>query len=226
MENFSTLHFLYAFIMLAGAIYFFYLSREPKGVPLYEYFLAITIPLWSGAAYLSIAFGQGVLKQSERTIYFARYLDWVVTTPLLLLALAFTAMIYVEKKNKTMLLTLVALDIFMILTGLIADFSTGYVKYIWYSLGVLALLFILYIVWYPLRWIADSFGSRLSIHYKRSAAYLTFFWVLYPTVWLLGPSGAGLTQQAVDVLGFIILPIFSKVGFSILDLHGLRNLEE
>lgn len=79
---------------------FFYLSRKPKGVPLYEYFLAITIPLWSGAAYLSIAFGQGVLKQSDHKIYFARYLDWVVTTPLLLLALAFTAMIYVEKKEQ------------------------------------------------------------------------------------------------------------------------------
>ncbi|WP_226584087.1 bacteriorhodopsin [Halobacillus litoralis] len=224
MENFSTLHYLYSLIMLAGALYFYYLSRRPKGVPTYEYFLAITIPLWSGAAYLAIAFGQGVLKQSERTVYFARYLDWVVTTPLLLLALGLTAMIYVDKKNKTLLVTLVSLDVFMILTGLIADFSTGFIKYIWYTLGVIALLLILYIVWFPLRRIADTFGHKLSVHYRRCAAYLTCFWVLYPTAWLLGPSGVGLTQDMVDVAAFIILPIFSKVGFSILDLHGLRRL--
>ncbi len=224
MENFASLHYFYALVMLTGALYFFYLSRRPKGVPNYEYLVAILIPLWSGAAYLSIAFGQGVLEQSERTIYFARYLDWVVTTPLLLLALAFTAMIYTERKSKTILFSLVAADVFMILTGLIADLSSGVVKYVWYVLGVIALLLILYIIWYPLRQIADRSGHKLAIHYRRTAAYLTCFWILYPTVWVLGPSGVGLTQQTVDVLAFIILPIFSKVGFSVLDLYGLRRL--
>ncbi|MGM0847106.1 MAG: bacteriorhodopsin [Bacillota bacterium] len=219
-----TLHWVYFIIMAAGAFYFYILSRKPQGVPRYEYVIAIFIPCWSGAAYLSIALGQGFLEANERVIYFARYLDWVVTTPLLLLALALTAMFYKKEKDKALIGSLIGADVFMILTGLIADFSSGVEKYIWYSLGVLALLIILYIIWYPLRKIAKSSDEQLSKHYNRTALYLTAFWFAYPTVWILGPSGLGITQSGIDVLAFIILPIFSKVGFSILDLGGLRKL--
>ncbi|TYS72561.1 lactococcin [Rossellomorea aquimaris] len=224
MSMIYTLHWVYFIIMAVGAVYFYVLSRNPQGVPRYEYVIAIFIPCWSGAAYLSIALGQGFLESNERVIYFARYLDWVVTTPLLLLALALTAMFYKKEKDKALIGSLIGADMFMILTGLIADFSTGAQKYIWYSLGVLALLIILYIIWYPLRNIAKSSDKQLGKHYTHTALYLTAFWFTYPTVWLLGPSGLGLTQDGVEVLAFIILPIFSKVGFSILDLGGLRKL--
>ncbi|WP_226668950.1 bacteriorhodopsin [Metabacillus litoralis] len=217
------LHYFYVAVMLIGAFYFYIQSRDPRGVPKYEYLIAILIPIWSGAAYLSIALGQGFLERPEKTIYYARYIDWVVTTPMLLLALAFTAMFYV-KKNKTIIFTLIFADVFMILTGLIADLSNGVTTYIWYFLGVIALMIILYVIWYPLRNIADNRGLALSKHYKKTAAYLTVFWISYPTVWIIGPSGLGLTQELTDVTAFIILPIFSKVGFSILDLNGLRKL--
>lgn len=224
-ELINSLHWGYFFIMACGALYFYSLSRNPKGVPKYEYLIAIFIPCWSGTAYLSIALGQGLTETNDRIVYFARYLDWVVTTPLLLLALALTAMFYQKEKDKALIGSLIGADVFMILTGLIADFSSGIQKYIWYFLGVIALVIILYIIWYPLRRIADSSGEGLSKHYKRTALYLTLFWILYPTVWLIGPSGLGLAQHVTDLVAFIILPIFSKVGFSILDLLGLRKLE-
>ncbi|RSK26128.1 hypothetical protein EJF36_04125 [Bacillus sp. HMF5848] len=173
--------------MVSGAIYFYVLSRNPKGVPRYEYVIAIFLPVWSGAAYLSIALGQGFVNYNEKIVYFARYLDWVVTTPLLLLALALTAMFYRKEKDKAIIATLIGADVFMILTGLIADFSPAPQKYIWYVLGVIALVIILYTIWYPLRKIAAMSGPKLSRHYKRTALYLTAFWILYPMVWLLGP---------------------------------------
>ncbi|WP_456277955.1 bacteriorhodopsin [Bacillus sp. AK128] len=219
-----SLHWIYFLIMAIGALYFYVLSRNPQGVPIYEYLIAIFIPCWSGLAYLSIALGQGFLEVNDRMVYYARYLDWVVTTPLLLLALALTAMFYQKDKDKTLIGALIGADVIMILTGLIADFSSGYQKYLWYALGVIALLIILYIIWYPLRKIAHSSGKDLGKHYKRTALYLTLFWIAYPTVWLLGPSGLGFTQNSTDVLAFIVLPIFSKIGFSILDLWGLRKI--
>jgi bacteriorhodopsin len=54
--------------------------------------------------------------------------------------------------------------------------------------------------------------------------YFTVLWMGYPTAWLIGPSGLGLVNQTIDTLLFCVLPFFSKVGFSFLDLHGLRNL--
>ena len=220
----SLLHVFYFFVMITAAIYFFIISRKPEGVPLYEYVIAIVITGWSGVAYLSIALGQGLLERPDKTIYFARYLDWVVSTPLLLLSLALTAMFYEKKINKTLIGALVAADVFMILTGLIADFSPDSLKYIWYLLGLVALVIILFIVWVPLKKLADSANNQLSDHYKRVAMYLTAFWVLYPTAWVLGASGIGITQGTIDTLAFIVLPIFSKVGFGLLDLHGLRRI--
>ncbi|MCA0987538.1 bacteriorhodopsin [Guptibacillus algicola] len=221
-----TLHIIYFILMITAAIYFFILSRSPKNVPLYEYVIAMIITAWSGTAYLSIALGQGVVERADRTIYFARYLDWVVTTPLLLLSLALTAMFYEKKKNKGLLIALVSADVFMILTGLIADFSPERTKYIWYSFGIIALIIVLFILWMPLRRMAKAGGKRLSRHYNFTAAYLTSFWVLYPTAWLLGSTGLNITQEMVSALSFIILPLFSKIGFGIIDLHGLRRLNQ
>jgi bacteriorhodopsin len=45
-------------------------------------------------------------------------------------------------------------------------------------------------------------------------------------VWIIGPSGLGLIDQNWDTLLFVILPIFSKVGFSLYDLSLLRDLDE
>ncbi|ERJ10913.1 bacteriorhodopsin [Haloplasma contractile] len=216
-------HWIYSFFIFAGALYFYIQSRNPKGVPMYEYFIAIAIPVWSGIAYLSIAFGQGFLELQDQTVYFARYLDWIVTTPLLLIALALTAM-FRSSKNLTLILTLVIADVIMILTGLIADFSDGINTYLWYFIGMVCLFVILYVIWYPLRRIAQQKSEALSKHYRNTALYLTLFWFCYPTVWLLGPSGLGITNEVFDVASFIILPIFSKVGFSILDLYGLRKI--
>ena len=79
-------------------------------------------------------------------------------------------------------------------------------------------------IWGPLRTKTRKQKSELSNLYDKLATYFTVLWIGYPTVWILGPSGIGLFNQTIDTLLFCILPFFSKVGFSFLDLHGLRNL--
>lgn len=96
-------HWLYIAGMAIGAIHFILLSRNPRGVPRYEYLVAAFIPIWSGLAYLSMVLPGAVLEQGKIEVagqitYFARYIDWVVTTPLLLLALSWTAMHHLHKR--------------------------------------------------------------------------------------------------------------------------------
>ena len=213
----------YVIVMAIGAVSFYWLNRKNTKIPRMEYLIAIMIVVWSGTMYALMAVGQGQLQVGDRIIFFARYLDWVVTTPLLLLALAFTAMHYI-KKRITLILALVSADVLMIVSGLIADFSEGNVKYSWYLIGCLALLVIFYLVWGPLRKIAKKQSSELYMSFKVLAGYLSVLWLGYPTVWLLGPSGLNQLQQSTDVALFVFLPIFSKVGFSLLDLYLLRRL--
>lgn len=217
-------HWLYVASMAGGALYFVSLSAKPRGVPQYEYLVAIFIPVWSGLAYMAMALNQGKIGVAEQITHYARYIDWVVTTPLILLALAWTAMQFIPK-DKVLIASLIGTDIIMILSGLIADLSVGWVRYLWYGIGVVAFLIIIRIIWQPLRAKTRRQPPELSNLYNKLAIYLTVLWICYPTVWILGPSGIGLFNQTIDTLLFCVLPFFSKVGFSFLDLRGLRNLK-
>lgn len=223
MDLQALLHWLYVAGMAIGALHFISLSNNPRGVPKHEYLVAIFIPVWSGLAYTAMALDQGKIEVAAQITHYARYLDWVVTTPLLLLALAWTAM-YTIPKDKTLIASLMGTDVIMIVSGLIADLSVGWHRYLWYSIGVVAFLIIMKGIWGSLRAKTRSQGPQLSSLYDKLAAYFTVLWIGYPVVWLIGPSGLGLVNQTIDTVLFCVLPFFSKVGFSFLDLHGLRKL--
>jgi bacteriorhodopsin len=221
----TTSHWTYVAAMTIGALYFWSLSRNPKGVPESEYLVAIFIPIWSGLAYMAMALDQGKVEVAGRIVHYARYIDWMVTTPLLLLTLSWTAMQFI-KKDWTLIGFLISTQIVVITTGLIADLSDrNWVRYLWYICGIVAFLVVLWGIWVPLRAQARSQGSELAKLYQRLVTYFTVLWFGYPVLWIIGSSGFGLISRDIDTLLFCILPFFSKVGFSFLDLHGLRNLQ-
>ena len=82
----------------------------------------------------------------------------------------------------------------------------------------------MYVIWKPLNHISKR-NESLNKLFKFVSIYLTVFWIGYPTTWILGPSGLEIISQRVDTYLFVILPIFSKVGFGLLSLNGLRKLE-
>ena len=223
-------HLLYITGMAIGAIHFILLGRNPRGVPRYEYLVAAFIPIWSGLAYLSMTVPHGDLEQGKIEVagqiaHFARYLDWVVTTPLLLLALSWTAMHQLQKKDWTLIASLMGTQVIVVICGLVADLSVvPWVRYLWYINGVVAFLVVLGGIWGPLRAKTRSQGAELSSFYDKMVTYFTVLWICYPTVWILGTSGFGVFNQTIDTFLFCLIPFFSKVGFSFLDLHGLRNL--
>jgi bacteriorhodopsin len=223
-------HWLYVAGMAIGAIYFISLGKNPHGVPRYEYLVAAFIPIWSGLAYLAMTLPHGELEQGKIEVagqiaHFARYGDWVVTTPLLLLSLSWTAMHRLDKKDWTLIAALMGTQVIVVVCGLIADLSNiPWVRYLWYINGVVAFAIVLWGIWVPLRAKTRSQGADLSSFYNKITTYFTVLWICYPTVWILGPSGFRIINQTVETFLFCLIPFFSKVGFSYLDLNGLRNL--
>lgn len=216
-------HFIYFLIMFIGAGFILYLSRKPGSIPKIEYVVAGLIPVWSGLSYLSIALGQGLFQNADGLSFFARYIDWVITTPLLLLSLCLTAM-YNQKKQTPLIITIVSADVIMILSGLIADLSSGTLVYVWFTIGSFAFLVVFYIIWFPLREIAKTQTPKLYAFYNWIALYLCVLWSIYPTAWILGPNGISFFSERLTMYIFIVVPILSKLGFSIIDLLGLRKL--
>lgn len=217
---------LYITCMALGALLFMAWSRQPRGVPASEYLIATAIPVWSGLAYLALLLGQGTVDVDGQTTYYARYIDWAVTTPLLLTALALTAMFRQAKKNSTLIGALIFSDLVMIGSGLVADLSTGSARTIWFLCGVVAFVIVLGLIWGPVRALAARDGADLKAVYDKSAGFLSVLWVAYPTIWALGPSGIDLLSQPVETALFVVVPVLSKVGFSIVDLSGLRGLRQ
>lgn len=230
MDLQALFQWLYVAGMVLGAVYFMSLSKNPHGVPKYEYLIATFIPIWSGLAYLSMTLPHGDLQQGKIEVagqitHYARYIDWIVTTPLLLLSLSLTAMHYQSKKDWILISSLMGTQVIVIASGLVADLSVvPWVRYLWYIIGVVAFLLVMSWIWGPLRAKTRSQGLELAKLYDRLTTYFTALWICYPIIWIIGPSGFKIINQTVETLLFCIVPFFSKVGFSVLDLHGLRNL--
>ncbi|MBD2465487.1 bacteriorhodopsin [Oscillatoria sp. FACHB-1407] len=220
----SLFHWVYVAAMAIGALYFILLGTNPRGIHKHEYLIATFIPIWSGLAYTAMALDQGKVEVAGQITHYARYIDWIVTTPLLLLSLSSTAM-YFMVKDWTLIASLMATQVVVIASGLVADLSTtDGTRFLWYICGVVAFLVVLWGVWVPLRAKARGQSVELSRHYDKLLIYFTVLWISYPITWLIGPSGLGLVNQTIETLLFCVLPFFSKVGFSYLDLNGLRRL--
>ena len=214
----------YVACMAAGAILFFVWSRNPKEVPQYEYAAAIFIPVWSGLAYTAMALGQGIVMVDGQEVYLARYCDWIVTTPLLLFVLSSSGMFF-RPLDHTTIGTLIGLDVIMVLSGLFADLTANEsVQWFWYLVGCVSLLLIFSILWGRVRREAFAHNEEIGRAYTRLAGLFTALWLGYPLIWALSPSGFGLIGNGLTTILFVLLPIVSKVGFSIYDLHELRKL--
>lgn len=102
--------------MTIGALIFGFKAaamRRKEGMefPLQSFFIV----LWAAALYLTMALGETVTPIKGQTVFWGRYIDWVVTTPLLLLDLGVIAGL-----RPKLIAGVMGADIFMILTGLVA----------------------------------------------------------------------------------------------------------
>ena len=220
-----TLHWVYVAIMFFSAIIFYIWSRDAKDIPRYKYFIHIMVVTWSGLAYSAMALDQGyVFTESSRVVY-ARYIDWVVSTPLLLMALSFTSMLLIDKVG-WLKAALIFFQVIMITTGLVAELSPQSVQWYWYTAGCISMFIVLYMFWVPLYKLAKSQGEELETIYRKSAIFLTVQWILYPAVWFIGTMGIGLIDAFGTTVLYIILPVVSKAGFGFYNLSLLRGMND
>jgi bacteriorhodopsin len=224
MSQFETiLHWVYVAVMFGSAILFQLLSGAPRDVPAYKYMIHTFIVVWSGLAYAAMAFGQGSVIAEGQTVHYARYIDWVITTPLLLLSLTLTAKYTIEVKG-TLTAALLGTQAIMIITGLLAELSPKDIQWFWYATGCLALVVVLYLIWQPLRRKTFLQDKEIELVYRKSALFLTIQWLAYPMVWMIGSMGLQIMNESTTTLLFIILPIVSKAGFGFFNLFLLRAL--
>lgn len=158
-------------------------------------------------------------QQVFRQVFWARYLDWTVTTPLLLLDLAFLAGL-----NGGDILVAVVADLVMALTGLFATFGHGSgQKWGYYAMACVAYLIIVYLLAVNGRRSVMSKSAGTAKFFAAIGGYTLVLWTLYPIVWGFG-DGSRILSVDGEILAYAVLDVLAKpvFGFWLLIVHA-RN---
>lgn len=111
-----------------------------------------------------------------RQVYWARYVDWSITTPLLLLDLCLLAGL----SGANILVAIVA-DVIMILSGLFAAYgnSDGQ-KWGWFAWACIAYLTIVYQVFFNGRTAVATKDNKTKTFFGALAGFTFIVWTIYP----------------------------------------------
>jgi bacteriorhodopsin len=213
--------------MTLGTLYFIGRGRGVRDPKMQEfYIITIFVTAIAAAMYFAMATGFGVTEvavgDEALTIYWARYADWIFTTPLLLLDLALLA-----GADRNTIATLIGLDVFMIGTGTIATFAaTPGTRIAWWGISTGALLVLLYVLVGTLSEKARTQSPEVASLFGTLRNLLIVLWLLYPVVWILGTEGTfGILPLYWETAAFMVLDLSAKVGFGVLLLRSHAVLE-
>ena len=151
-----------------------------------------------------------------RLFYFARYVDWLFTTPLLLLSLSYSAM-HSGLRRGGLVAGLLLSDIMMIITAfLFGAIDITWIKWTWFLVSCIAFLPIYYVMWGPLREQNRLETGEVQSSYLRNAGALSVLWFIYPVLLALSTDGLGVLTDAAGVALIMILDVTSKVAYGLM----------
>uniref|UniRef100_A0A0D6R250 Rhodopsin n=1 Tax=Araucaria cunninghamii TaxID=56994 RepID=A0A0D6R250_ARACU len=232
-ERASDWYFTVCAIMTVATMAFMGMSMgQPRGNRLFHYITA-GITMVAAIAYFTMGAGLGqvpilaefmrpyssqVGAAGTREIFYVRYIDWFVTTPLLLLDLLLTAGL----PTATILITILA-DEVMIVTGLVGALTNSSYKWGYFVFGMLAFLFVFYqvaIVGLPA---ARALGAQPGSVYLRCGVLTLGVWFLYPIAWGIS-EGGNVIHPDGEAIFYGILDVIAKPVFGAMLIMGHRNI--
>ena len=200
-------------------------SKLPSGE---RHHLVTSAGVTAIAAVAYYAMTQGMFMVSvegREDVFAARYMDWMLTTPLLLLGLLLVAM---PKSGSPegrggIIGGVLGADVFMIATGYLAAISVDdTARYVFYTVSCLAFLAIVYTVWGVVRQSAVAAGSAAV--FMPLLTVLTVLWFIYPILWLLGTEGLEILSLTGEVWVFAVIDVSAKALFGLLLVSGVAKL--
>lgn len=156
----------------------------------------------------------------KRQVFYARYVDWALTTPLLLLDLALLAGL----NGSDIIITIFA-DVVMVLTGLFAAFgSTPTQVWGWYTIACLAFLGIVWQIGFKGRHAVANKDAKTKAFVGGISLFTLVLWTAYPIVWGVA-DGARLVNVDTEIIAYAVLDVLAKpvFGFWLLLTHDAMS---
>jgi len=156
---------------------------------------------------------------AERAIWYVRYIQWVITMPTILSTLLLTSGIPAADMFGVSFLGVTAA-----VSALVGALVPTTYKWGYFVFGVAALVGVIVMLLGPARTSAGVIGADVRSVFTRSAAYLSFLFLLYPIAWGLADGGNVITSDG-EMIFYGILDLLTLPGFLFFHLYQLRNVE-
>ena len=191
------------------------------------------VPFIAACAYLAMAVGQGKFSLpvagvagATRDFYFARYVDWLFTTPLLLIVLSMTA-IHSRTRRTGTIAAMVVADLIMIATAFLFGVSVDpAVKWTWFVVSCAAFLPVYWVIWRPLTETNREEQEDVQRAWRIEAGMLSVLWAGYPVILLIGTDGLGLVGATGSVALIAVIDLLSKPVFGFVCVRNQSRLVE
>ncbi|ARS90165.1 bacteriorhodopsin [Natrarchaeobaculum aegyptiacum] len=216
----TALFWVGAFGMAAGTVAFVWGGIAASAAYRRYYAVLTSISLIAAVAYALMALEIGWIPVGEDTVFVPRYIDWILTTPLLLYFLALLA-----GSDRRQVGLVVGINTVVMVLGFAAALLEGAIGYGLFAVAALAYLGLLYLLLGPMTEEAADQGHGVRAVFTSLRNLTVVLWSIYPIVWLLGPPGIGIVSLTVDVMLITYLDLLTKVGFGLIALNASAVLE-
>lgn len=177
----------------------------------------VGIPGIAALMYMLMIFDVGAITVEGYHVSLPRYIDWALTTPLLV---GYTA--YVAGISRKGIMGIAMVDFLMILFGTIATVVAPPMRWVFFTLAALCHGGMLVGLYGPVR--NSALGEPPS--HRRLARlllnYIGLLWIAYPIVWLFGPGLQWVEWQGIAVI-IAYLDVTAKVPFVYFIYRARKN---
>lgn len=160
-----------------------------------------------------------------------RYVDWLLTVPLLLVELVLVMGLASDKRSK-MLTKLVIASFLMILLGypgeiITSDTSMFSERGLWGLLSTIPFAYILYVLWVELGSTISKQTGKTGILLRNIRLLLLFTWGFYPIVYMAPFFGwEGATASVAIQVGYSVADVLAKAGYGLMIYAIARSKSE
>ncbi|KAF2476563.1 family A G protein-coupled receptor-like protein [Lindgomyces ingoldianus] len=223
----TTLWVVFVIMVIASAVFAAMSWRVPVSKRLYHVITTL-ITTFAAISYFAMATGHGVsykhirVRHSHnhvpdtyddiyRQVFWARYVDWSLTTPLLLLDLSLLAGL-----SGAHILMAVVADIIMILTGLFAALGSEGTpqKWGWYAIACIAYLVVIWHLAINGRAQAAAKSQKVASFFFAIAGFTIVVWTAYPIVWGIADGSRKMSVDA-EIIAYAVLDVLAKPIFGL-----------
>ncbi|KZO97560.1 heat shock protein 30, partial [Calocera viscosa TUFC12733] len=146
-------------------------------------------------------------EPATRAIWYARYIGWVLTMPLVTLEVLLSTGLPATEVSATLFMQVVAFVSFLVGALVSTTYKWGY-----FTFGTAALIYVVVALLAPARVAAGAIGTDVRSIFTRSVATFSFLLLLYPIAWGLADGGNVITSDGemafYGVLDVLIQPVF------------------